>query len=568
MATKLCLNRLAWKKIIFLLLLVCIARIAKGAAEEQIVLRVIGPDGRPLPNAKVYQYYALHYGQQHGNEYVCDANGVVKLNEKKFFQSKQPVSLYGLYEDKFACFMEVNPDDFGKEIYMNLTPACRLTGTIKSTELANLGQPLELTNVFVYRGEDRLMSCLNKNADYEFLLPAGEYTIRVTGKRLFDYFENIFIEPDRKTSQFNFDIPADRLAHLIGKQAPELKQIKGWLNAERLNLSDLRGKVVVLYIFRTCCPYGAGPMNRMVNLYEKYKDKGLAVVAVHAGSLKSVNDLEERLYRFNMDCWGDINIPFPVALDGGGDCNVAGSIKTAQGATTAEYGVLNFPLLVLLDKEGKVVKEFDPYADNQALGKLLGIEIEEPPQQAKNPVTFNAAHPHDAQSRLASLIDKDAPELQQIKGWLNSKPLSLKDLKGKVVLLDFWGTWCGPCIAAMPKLIDLHEKYHDKGLVIIGIHDDSVESIKNLETKIEQLCTSRWNGKKIPFAVALDGGGKREIEGTGQTARGATTAAYGITAFPTGVLIDKRGKVVGEFHPSANNVLLEKLLAEDIDNQP
>jgi len=363
-------NQAEWKKIVSLILLACVMRIAEGA-NEKIILKAVGPEGQPLPNAKIYQYYASHYGQQHGREYTCDANGVIELEQREFFQTKKPIVLYCLYEDKFARFIEVNPDDADKEIYINLLAACRVAGTIKSSELAELGLPLELTNVFVYRGEDRLMSCLNKNADYEFILPEGEYTLKVTGKRIFDYFENIFIEPEQKTSQFDFDIPADRLAHLIGKEAPELRQIKGWLNVENLTLSDLRGKVAVLYIFRTCCPHGAGPMNKLVGLHEKYKDKGLAVAAVHADSLASIKDLEERLYRFSRDYWKDITIPFPVALDGGGDCNVAGSIKTAQGAATAEYGVLNFPLLVLLDKQGKIVKEFDPDADISLLEELL-----------------------------------------------------------------------------------------------------------------------------------------------------------------------------------------------------
>jgi len=52
--------------------------------------------------------------------------------------------------------------------------------------------------------------------------------------------------------------------------------------------------------------------------------------------------------------------------------------------------------------------------------------------------------------------------------WVNGKPLTDKDLKGKVVLLDFWAVWCGPCIATFPHLRDWHEKYSDKGLVIIG----------------------------------------------------------------------------------------------------
>jgi thiol-disulfide isomerase/thioredoxin len=371
MATKLNRNWRVWQKVFFLLLLVCFARIAAGAADEKIILKVVGPDGQPLAKAKVYQYYALHYNQQHGNEYICDENGVVELGENKLFKSKQPVSLYGLYEDKFAAFMEVNPDDLGKELQMNLTAACRLAGTIKSTKLAKLGQSLELTNVYVYRGQDRLMSCLNKKADYEFILPSGEYTLKVTGKRISDYFEDIYIDPGQKDSQFNFDISADRLADLIGRSAPELTQLKGWLNNNQQKLSDLRGKVVLLDFFRTCCQYGAGPMPKLKKLQEKYNDKGLVIVAIHADSLNSVKDLEEKLYRINNDYWQDITIPFAVALDGGGVCKIEGSTKSAQGATTAAYGVLSWPTMVLIDKQGKIVKEFNPDEDVPLLEQLL-----------------------------------------------------------------------------------------------------------------------------------------------------------------------------------------------------
>ena len=60
-----------------------------------------------------------------------------------------------------------------------------------------------------------------------------------------------------------------------------------------------------------------------------------------------------------------------------------------------------------------------------------------------------------------------------VKNWVNGTQLTDADRKGKVVLLDFWAVWCGPCIATFPHLREWNEKYADKGLVVIGLtHKD------------------------------------------------------------------------------------------------
>ena len=69
---------------------------------------------------------------------------------------------------------------------------------------------------------------------------------------------------------------------------------------------------------------------------------------------------------------------------------------------------------------------------------------------------------------LAALIGKPAPDLN-VEDWANGSSLSADDLKGKVVLLDFWAIWCGPCIATFPHLREWQEKYAEKGLVIVGM---------------------------------------------------------------------------------------------------
>ena len=74
----------------------------------------------------------------------------------------------------------------------------------------------------------------------------------------------------------------------------------------------------------------------------------------------------------------------------------------------------------------------------------------------------------ETSKKLAALIGTPAGPLE-IAEWTNGTALSESDLKGKVVLLDFWAIWCGPCIATFPHLREWQEKYSEKGLVIVGV---------------------------------------------------------------------------------------------------
>src|SRR4051794_9012960 len=67
------------------------------------------------------------------------------------------------------------------------------------------------------------------------------------------------------------------------------------------------------------------------------------------------------------------------------------------------------------------------------------------------------------------LIGKPAPEIPAGDVNINGKAMKLSEFKGKVVLVDFWAVWCGPCIAGMPTLREWQDEYKDKGLVILGV---------------------------------------------------------------------------------------------------
>jgi len=79
----------------------------------------------------------------------------------------------------------------------------------------------------------------------------------------------------------------------------------------------------------------------------------------------------------------------------------------------------------------------------------------------------------------------NAKEILKSNLWINGKPTSLKSLRGKVVVVDFWAFDCEPCIQAMPHIVDLYDRYSKDGLVVIGIHTPRADYERDV-TKLRQ----------------------------------------------------------------------------------
>jgi peroxiredoxin len=99
-------------------------------------------------------------------------------------------------------------------------------------------------------------------------------------------------------------------------------------------------------------------------------------------------------------------------------------------------------------------------------------------------------------------------------------PVALTDHKGKVVLLDFWATWCPPCVASMPTLERVYREYRDKGFVVVGVDQEPGE---------EQLVRAFLSAHEISFPIAMD--------------PGSIAHDYGVYTFPTSFLIGKDGTI-------------------------
>ncbi len=141
-----------------------------------------------------------------------------------------------------------------------------------------------------------------------------------------------------------------------------------------------------------------------------------------------------------------------------------------------------------------------------------------------------------------------APELVGITGWINTEPLTMEDLRGKVVLIDFWTYTCVNCIRTFPFLRDWHQKYADDGLVIVGVHAPEFE-FEKVKENVEEAAVEHDLG----WPIAQDNDFK-------------TWRAYTNRAWPSKYLVDKDGLVryahVGEGAYGETEAKIRELLWE------
>lgn len=152
-------------------------------------------------------------------------------------------------------------------------------------------------------------------------------------------------------------------------------------------------------------------------------------------------------------------------------------------------------------------------------------------------------------------VNTPAPRLQGIDAWLNSEPIELEKLQGKVVVVHFWAFGCINCIRNYPHYASWQKDYESKGLVILGVHTPETQTEKDLERVRKKV---KDNGMTYPIAV--DG-------------KALTWKAWGTHWWPSVYLIDRQGIIRYRWNGELNwndfpgekmmRQRIERLLAEE-----
>ena len=134
--------------------------------------------------------------------------------------------------------------------------------------------------------------------------------------------------------------------------------------------------------------------------------------------------------------------------------------------------------------------------------------------------------------KIDSYNSADAAPEMAFTEWIGHDPIALEHLRGRVVLLDFWATWCGPCIATFPRLRSWHKKYGGDDFVIVGVTQYYGEQGGKKMTALQELdFLNEFKAKhKLPYPFAIVASGEARMK-------------YGINAYPTTVLLDRKGVV-------------------------
>lgn len=359
--------------------LVTLARAPKDFKEfpKEVKVTVIGANGKPVAGALVCQHMSHREdpkakkpaGWEYYDSLTCGADGTVVLSTEKMHGG--PLIATTAAKDALG-IVTTSPAKLAAGAFrVELQQQVRVTGTLTCDELTKEGQPIGWTGGYLLHNGTPVAFYSSKDGKYEFLAPPGKYTLNVYGSEVDGRFVDVTVPENR--SEFTVEaiaMEALAFARMKGKPAPELAGIVAWSGA-KTTFADLKGKYVLVEFWGYWCGPCVHSMPELIAIHEKYADKGLAIVGVHVdidGEVDSTTKLNDKIKDIQKDLWKGKSLPFPSALASGTRVGTGDDAK--RSGPVAQYGIRGFPTCLLIDRDGKLVGEFNPRDPKDATARL------------------------------------------------------------------------------------------------------------------------------------------------------------------------------------------------------
>lgn len=318
----------------------------------------------------------------------------------------------------------------------------------------------------------------------------------------------------------------------VGSKAPELS-VEEWIKGEQVTGFE-KGRTYVVEFWATWCPPCVESIPHLSKLQKSHPE--VTIIGVAASERGNADKLLPNLKSF-VDKKGD-DMAYRVAYD---------SDKSMSAAWMKAAGQGGIPTAFVVNGEGNIAWIGHPMGglDEAVAAAAQPAGSDEPAKKADE----------KAQPQVKELaIGDKAPELK-IEKWIKGAPITAYE-KGKVYVVEFWATWCGPCIAGMPHLSELQKEYKDKDVTIIGVNIwEDREYTEKTVTKVEQFVKGK--GDTMGYHVAFDGG-KKHMDM-------AFMQATGQDGIPSAFIVDQQGRVAWIGHPMSMDKPLSEIVAGTYD---
>jgi thiol-disulfide isomerase/thioredoxin len=312
----------------------------------------------------------------------------------------------------------------------------------------------------------------------------------------------------------------------VGDKAPGLS-VDEWIKGSEVE-GFQKGKVYVVEFWATWCGPCIASIPHLAEIQTSHADDGVTVIGVAGFERKG----RDNLVNFVTESENGDAMEYTVAYDE--DKSMAKSWMDAAGKN-------GIPTSFLIDQEGKIAYIGHPSQLDKPLKKVLakGGKYAEKAEKAK---------------KLE--VGSKAPKLA-IETWVKGEPITGFE-KGRVYVVEFWATWCGPCIAGMPHVSKLQKEYADKGVKIIGVNiwDDP----KNVEPFMKDRGDDKSGNDLMGYTVAIEKKDDPKDARNGVMAKTWMKAA-GQNGIPTAFIVDQKGKIAWIGHPMRMDEPLEKIVA-------